>query len=335
VKHLATKVTALPNLDYWPNSTCIGVYGPAVLGVSTPEKVVTLHARQIIFAPGALDALPLFVNNDLPGVMSARLVERLILAEGILPGRRAILWGAPALLERAALSMQQAGIELVYRLQPGEFVLAAKGGKTVSAAVVRDAAGRTHTFDCDLIVIALLQPRNELLAQAGGQLEWDDTASVLCAQRDRLMGTSIAGIRLVGEAAGLADTARCQAEGRLAGLAALRDLGVMVEQTENDEFVKQLTPTDPGNDFIFPTASTGGAGHVCFCEDVREWEIRAQMNSPYSVLELIKRRTAVVTGPCQGKFCLANAMRVSGYTAGSPTARPPAKPVRLKDLLAE
>lgn len=86
--------------------------------------------------------------------------------------------------------------------------------------------------------------------------------------------------------------------------------------------------------FAFPATSIGGAGHVCFCEDVREREIRGEMQQGYTMLEMVKRRTGVVTGPCQGKFCLANVLRVAGQTSGIPTARPPAGPVRLGELVA-
>jgi hypothetical protein len=43
---------------------------------------------------------------------------------------------------------------------------------------------------------------------------------------------------------------------------------------------------------------------VCFCEDVRAWEIRAEQAAGYRDPELIKRRTGALTGPCQGKQCL-------------------------------
>lgn len=330
---LIAKLKDLPNLEYWSHSICIGIYKPRTLGVVTPQRLVTLYAEHIILAPGALDALPLFVNNDLPGVMSARLVERLITAEGIVPGRRAALWGAPIQTQRIIAVMQKAGIEISHELEADEVIVAAKGRKKVRDAVVRNAIGHTRTIPCDLIVIAALQPRNELLAQIGGQLYWD--AGGLTAVRDRYMRTSIPGVRVVGETAGSADVNRCLAEGKLAGLSTLQEIGFDDVGDEINLLAEQITRMGRDASILFPSESINGVGHVCFCEDVREREIRAQMGSDYTGLELIKRRTAVVTGPCQGKFCLVNAMRVGGYTTGAPTARPPARPVRMKDLLTD
>ena len=75
---------------------------------------------------------------------------------------------------------------------------------------------------------------------------------------------------------------------------------------------------------------------VCFCEDVRAREIRAEQAAGYADPELVKRRTGALTGPCQGKSCLqAFACLAGRRTATSlPTARPPLRPVRLGDLVA-
>ena len=82
---------------------------------------------------------------------------------------------------------------------------------------------------------------------------------------------------------------------------------------------------------------------MCFCEDVRGWEIDAERAAGYEDPELIKRRTGALTGPCQGKYCLSavtcalNAPDSQPPRAGMvlPTGRPPFRPIRLGDLVAE
>lgn len=332
LREIISRAAQAPTFEYWPRSLCAGLYAPGSLGVVTPQRLVTLKAKQIILAPGALDALPLFVDNDLPGVISARLVERLLTVEGIAPGKRAVIWGASALARRVIDLMGKAGIKLVRQLREGESIIGAKGTGKVRAALIRGANGRTQTVHCDLIVIAALQPRNELLAQAGGEVRWSEASGGLIAVRDRLMETTVEGARVVGEAAGPLDAARCIAEGRLAGLAAARclgfDVGLEIEALATEVAQMPREPTFP-----FPGSSRAGGGHVCFCEDVAEREIRGEMEGGYDVPELVKRRTGIVTGPCQGKFCLGNAQRLYGQTSGPPTARPPAKPIRLGDLV--
>jgi bacterioferritin-associated ferredoxin len=71
---------------------------------------------------------------------------------------------------------------------------------------------------------------------------------------------------------------------------------------------------------------------VCFCEDVRVHEVRAELAAGYKDPELLKRRTGALTGPCQGKSCLQAFACVAGADT-LPTARPPLTPVRLGDLV--
>ena len=71
---------------------------------------------------------------------------------------------------------------------------------------------------------------------------------------------------------------------------------------------------------------------VCFCEDVRVHEVRAELAAGYTDPELVKRRTGALTGPCQGKQCLQAFACLAG-TDTVPTARPPLRPVRLGDLV--
>jgi hypothetical protein len=77
---------------------------------------------------------------------------------------------------------------------------------------------------------------------------------------------------------------------------------------------------------------------ICFCEDVRAGEVRAEQGAGYTDPELIKRRTGALTGPCQGKYCLqafACLARASDEgLVNLPTARPPLRPIRLGDLVA-
>jgi len=77
---------------------------------------------------------------------------------------------------------------------------------------------------------------------------------------------------------------------------------------------------------------------VCFCEDVHVDELRAQVADGYGDPELVKRRTGALTGPCQGKYCLAAFTTTLAATGApvvpAPTGRPPLRPIRLGDLVA-
>lgn len=333
VQDLIARASEHSNIEHWPCALCVGFYGPKTLGVVTPEKLVTLHADQIILAPGALDAAPLFVNNDLPGVMSGRLVERLIAEEGLSPGTKAVAWGGgPA--DRIMALMERAGIKTVARVANDETLIAARGRGKVTGAVIQSADGRRRSAACDLIVIVAMQPRNELVAQAGGELQWDDARGGWVARRDETLATTVTGLSIVGEGAGCTSAQACAAEGRLAGLAAARHLGLNSNESDLQDALQAVSQIAPDAQPIFSPSSSGGAGHVCFCEDVREREIRSELEGGWRDYELLKRRTGIFTGPCQGKFCAANAARIIGETGTNArtTARPPAKVVRLGDV---
>ena len=84
-----------------------------------------------------------------------------------------------------------------------------------------------------------------------------------------------------------------------------------------------------------------GSAFVCFCEDVRGRELTDELGGEATDPEILKRRTAVLTGPCQGKYCLhsyaatINSSVEPGPGWALPTGRPPLRPVRLSELVRD
>lgn len=74
---------------------------------------------------------------------------------------------------------------------------------------------------------------------------------------------------------------------------------------------------------------------ACPCEDVRIRDLAAAVASGLGDVELIKRRTGAMTGPCQGKVCqgaVLTALRDLGVEPRPMTPRPFARLTRLADL---
>ena len=78
---------------------------------------------------------------------------------------------------------------------------------------------------------------------------------------------------------------------------------------------------------------------VCACEDVSLGDLEAAVERGYADVESMKRYTGLGTGPCQGKSCLAAAVRFCASRAGLPPeaqvpfrARPPLSPTALASL---
>lgn len=81
---------------------------------------------------------------------------------------------------------------------------------------------------------------------------------------------------------------------------------------------------------------------VCFCLDVSEDDIIDSIEEGYKDIETLKRYTACTMGPCQGKLCMMNFIKLFLKHTGEPlarmnvpTVRTPIHPVPLGALAAE
>lgn len=81
---------------------------------------------------------------------------------------------------------------------------------------------------------------------------------------------------------------------------------------------------------------------VCFCQDLTEADIVRAIKEGYDHLEALKRFTGAFMGPCQGKMCAANVVKLYAETTGRPietlripTMRPPVEPIMLGALAVQ
>ena len=81
---------------------------------------------------------------------------------------------------------------------------------------------------------------------------------------------------------------------------------------------------------------TGGKTFVCFCEDQTTKDLKYAISEGFDSIELSKRYTTVTMGPCQGRLCHVNSIRVYAKATGldenaigTTTARPPHTPITL------
>ena len=75
---------------------------------------------------------------------------------------------------------------------------------------------------------------------------------------------------------------------------------------------------------------------VCFCEDQTTKDLKYAIAEGFDSIELSKRYTTVTMGPCQGRLCHTNSIRVFAKTTGldentigTTTARPPYAPISM------
>ena len=75
---------------------------------------------------------------------------------------------------------------------------------------------------------------------------------------------------------------------------------------------------------------------VCFCEDQTTKDLKYAIAEGFDSIELSKRYTTVTMGPCQGRLCHVNSIRVYAKatkldenTIGTTTSRPPYTPISM------
>jgi sarcosine oxidase subunit alpha len=315
-------------VDVRTGTTATGWYSGMVTALDD-EALWELRARAIVAATGSYELVPAVSGSDRPGVMGARLAARIVSDCGVLPGERALLVGEGDELGAAGTALRGAGADVVGPI-PTTALRAIGGRGTVAWAQFLDAGGTRRRERVDTVVFGDRTPNLDLVLAAGGRVEWRDGRLAPLADPDGR--TSVPGLFVAGDAGGAA--------GRAAGRFA-RDSTVDGGST-SDGSARTGDPPRSGAEGHPPGPGSANAV-LCFCEDVRGWEIAAERAAGYRDPELVKRRTGALTGPCQGKYCLSavtcalNAPDSQPAQAGIvlPTGRPPLRPVRLGDLVAE
>ncbi|MEI7742351.1 MAG: 2Fe-2S iron-sulfur cluster-binding protein [Chloroflexota bacterium] len=145
-------------------ATALGTFDEGIEGVIAGSELLAVRATRVIRATGSLDREIALPDGDRPGVLLPTAVERLIVREGVRPGRKAVIVTTEDGREQArtvAALLRAAGVVLAAVVAP-EDVIAIVGRTRVTG--VRMAPGLVR---CDLVVIAAgRRPADELDRQA-------------------------------------------------------------------------------------------------------------------------------------------------------------------------
>jgi sarcosine oxidase subunit alpha len=220
-----------PGISYVPGCSAHGFYetGTLLLGPVLPAPTKTtgfrrVTAASVVIAAGANDVIPLFENNDTPGVFGARGLRLFLERDGLVPGERAVVWGTAGECASAHAMLHAHGVNVVAALYvdggediPGSRtirrarVVSAVGSNWLRRVRFEAADGTAGDVECDMLCVAMPgQPAPELAQQAGFGFELGGGSSADAVEDMRVMlPTSVvmenAGVRcaLVGEAAGV------------------------------------------------------------------------------------------------------------------------------------
>ncbi len=227
------------------HTEAIGFFEEGFYVVRDATGLKRVHAARAIMCTGSYDQSALFAQNDLPGVMSARAAQSLVVRYGVRPGERAMIWGDAGRGARTARMLIAAGVEVVALATPRESsdttaedldalraagcailtnhrLRAVAGRRRVKSVEFESASANRRAGSCDTLILDLApQPAFELAAQAGARIVWDSTLGRFAPIRDNDGRTTRTDVFVAGEAGG---ASAVEDDALRAAAAVIRDL---------------------------------------------------------------------------------------------------------------
>lgn len=373
-------------IDHRPQSLVWQIEGRR-LHLLQGDRNEVLDVDALMLATGATDRVLPFPGWTLPGVYTLGAAQIALKAQATLIGPRVVFAGTGPLLYLVAWQYTQAGgqVQAVLdvappdaprRALPGLLArpgVAAKGayylarlrlaGVPLHRGVRLQAAegegrvqrlrwqqqGREHATDCDAIGFGHgLRSETQLADLAGCDFDYDTLEQAWLPRRDKAGRSSVAGVYLAGDGAGILGADAAELAGERAALALLQDLGQSVDDSRARALERALQPQRrfrEGLETLCPlpadwAAQADDALIVCRCEEVTAGELRACVRDTGTrEMNRLKALTRIGMGRCQGRMCATAAARLLAQAAGCTLpevgrlrGQPPIKPVPIAVL---
>jgi NADPH-dependent 2,4-dienoyl-CoA reductase/sulfur reductase-like enzyme len=343
-----------------------------------------------VLATGALERPFAIPGWTLPGVMTAGAAQIALKASGLVPEGRVVIAGSGPLLYLLTAQLIEAGamvsavldttpksnwlkaaprapaflaspyvvkgLRLLRLVQRRTKVvrwvtgLSAEGAKELKTVLWR-AGGQEHRMPADLLLLHQgVVPNVNFSNAAGCKHVWDETQLAFRPQVDGWYETSVPGIVIVGDGAGIRGAEAAALQGKLAGLGCAARLGIISEQGRERRarsLKVQLMRATRGREFLDtlyrPSKSFRVPQNpetiVCRCEEVSAAQIRKSANAGAIGPNQMKVFLRSGMGSCQGRLCgltvtelIADERGVSQDQVGYYRMRFPIKPLRLREL---
>jgi sarcosine oxidase subunit alpha len=251
------------NIELLLDATVIGMYEDGVIALEQNEKYIKIKPQSVIVATGASEKFLPFSNNDLPGIYGAGAVQTLMNVHGVAPGQSVVMVGAGNIGLIVSYQLMQAGIQVKAIVDASPRI----GGYLVHASKIRrmgipiytshsvkyahgdrklekvtlcrlderwqPVAGSEFDVETDVLCISVgLSPLTELLWQVGCEMKYIPELGGYVPVRSKNLETTVPGIFIAGDAAGVEEASSAMVEGRLSGLCAAKALGHDAEDFE-------------------------------------------------------------------------------------------------------
>ncbi|MGX5736133.1 FAD-dependent oxidoreductase [Bosea thiooxidans] len=366
--------------------------GTFELGLSLGGQARMIAASQVILATGAQERPFPIPGWTLPGVMTAGAAQIALKGAGIVPAGRTVIAGCGPLLYLLASQLAAAGAEIVavldttpkrnwtkalaafpdflrspylakglklmaqtrrkLRFVSGVTGLAAAGEGRL-ASVTIEGGGVSQSIVCDTLLLHQgVIPSINLSNAAGCKHDFDSEQHCWVPKLDAWFASSVPGIAIAGDGAGIGGAESAALRGEIAAFDAARRLGRLT-QAERDRQAAPIRAAlerclrgrrfldllyKPAPQFLAPKDET----IVCRCEEVTAGQIRDTarrlgVTGPNQMKAFLR----CGMGPCQGRLCGPTVVELISEVRGTSPAetgyyrlRPPVKPVTLAELAA-
>lgn len=356
-----------------------------LVGVSIGGKARVIEAGRVIIATGSQERPFPIPGWTLPGVMTAGAAQTALKAQGLVVGGRTVMAGSGPLLWLLAAQTLRAGgtIDAILDTTPRrnwlqaavhlpDFALSPYFGKglallrevrakvpvhrvdTIEAVgtdrvreVVFSGAGGTRRVPVDLLLLHQGVVPNVNLANAAGVAHvWNDRQLCFVPVLDADFGSSVPGIAVAGDGAGIAGGTAAAERGRIAAISAVRALKPQAAVPDTQAIRQRLQREEMGRSFLdwLNRPADGfripeGETIACRCEEVTAKQVRETARMGCEGPNQMKAFLRCGMGPCQGRLCgltvtelIAAERKATPDEVGYYRLRPPVKPITLAEL---
>jgi sarcosine oxidase subunit alpha len=326
-RELAEKIRQSSNIRTFLHTPAVGAYSNNLITAfqkgseNDPfsERYIEIRAQSVVVATGCIERPLLFEHNERPGVMQVGCAQRLARTYGLLPGEKAVFSVGHDLGLEAALDLSDLGLEIAcvadiredgqdpelvkeltrrnIQVFRGWVASRSHGQKTLDGVTLSTVQGTLHKdYACDLLVASAgLTPLTGPLSLAHAKMIYDNHSGYFIPEK------LPSKLHAAGRMLGVNDPQSIEASGRLAGIAAVVDCKVSVDdklKAARDE-LSRLPGPQRGCKLVTAPVE-GRKTFICFDEDTTLKNVKQALAMGFDATELIKRFTAAGTGPGQG-----------------------------------
>lgn len=352
-----------------------------LVGVSIAGQARLIQARRVIVATGSQERPFPIPGWTLPGVMTAGAAQTALKAYGMVPSGRTVLAGSGPLLWLLAAQLLRARVKIDAILDTTprlnwvraliglpDFLLSPNFGKGLR--LLREVRGKVPIFHAESIeavgtdrltevvfdggrlpadLLLLHQgvvPNVNLAMAAGVAHDWSEQQLCFQPVLDADFNSSVPGIAVAGDGAGIGGATAAAERGRIAGFAAVRALRPEASVPDTQPLRQKLQREEMGRaflDWLYRPAESlrrpTGDTIACRCEEVTAEQVRTTARMGCEGPNQMKAFLRCGMGPCQGRLCgltvtelIAAERAVSPAEVGYYRLRPPVKPITLGEL---